>query len=100
MSKTLLSAETRYFPLEKLILALLTASRKLPHYFESHLIIMYTEILLKALLKKADFSERISIWSVELSHYEIDYQPRIVVKGQVLADFVAEFFQSALPRHL
>lgn len=91
MSKTLLSAETRYFPLEKLVLALVTASKKLPHYFVSHPIIVYTEIPLKALLQKADFSGRISIWSVELSQYEIDYQLQTAVKGQVLADFVAEF---------
>lgn len=50
VSKTLLSTETRYLPLEKLVLALLTALRKLPHYFESHSIIVYMEFPLKALL--------------------------------------------------
>ena len=55
---------------------------------------MYTEFPLKALLRKADFSGRISTWSVELSQYNIDYQPRTAIKGQVLADFVAEFTPS------
>lgn len=40
MSKTLLSAETRYLPLEKLVLAMLMALRKLSHYFENHSIIV------------------------------------------------------------
>ena len=33
ISKTLIDAETRYLPLEKLVLALEHATRKLPHYF-------------------------------------------------------------------
>lgn len=79
------------------MLALLTASRKLPHYFEAHPIKVHTEFLLKALLRKADFSGRISTWSIELSQYKIDYQPRTAIKGQVLENFVAEFSPSALP---
>lgn len=62
VSKTLLSVEMRYLPLEKLVLAQLTASRILPHYFESYPIIVYTEFPLKALLRKANFSGRISTW--------------------------------------
>ena len=33
ISKTLVNAETRYLPLEKLVLALFHATRKLHHYF-------------------------------------------------------------------
>ena len=33
ISKTLVDAEMRYLPLEKLVLALVHATRKLPHYF-------------------------------------------------------------------
>ncbi|TNV98812.1 hypothetical protein C5H24_12470, partial [Xylella fastidiosa] len=91
VSETLLDAHTRYLPLEKLVKALIMASRKLPHYFLEHPITVYTEFPIKALLRKADFSGRISTWSVELSQYDIDFQPRTAIKGQVLADFVAEF---------
>lgn len=28
---------------------------------------------------------------MELSQYEIDYQPQTAIKGQVLGDFIAEF---------
>ena len=34
ISKTLVDAKTRYLPLEKLVLALVHATRKLPHYFK------------------------------------------------------------------
>ena len=97
VSKTLVSAETRYLPLEKLVLALIVAARKLPHYFQSNPIVVYTEFPVKSLLRKADFSGRIATWAVELSQYEIEYQPRTAIKGQVLADFVAEFTPGALP---
>ena len=33
ISKTLVDAKTRYLPLEKLVLALVHATRKLPQYF-------------------------------------------------------------------
>ena len=33
ISKKLVDVETRYLPLEKLVLALVHAMRKLPHYF-------------------------------------------------------------------
>ncbi|KAH7841594.1 hypothetical protein Vadar_031881 [Vaccinium darrowii] len=60
VSKTLLDAETWYLPLEKLVYARITASRKLPHYLLQHPITVFTEYLLRALLRKADFSGRIS----------------------------------------
>ena len=50
VSKTLASAETRYLPLEKLMLALIMASKKLNHYFQAHKIVVLTEHPLKSLL--------------------------------------------------
>ena len=43
ISKTLVDAETRYFPLEKLVLALVHATRKWPHYFQTHSVYVLTE---------------------------------------------------------
>ena len=43
ISKTLVDAETRYLPLEKLVLALVHATRKLPHYFQAHMVFVLTE---------------------------------------------------------
>ena len=36
VNKTLVDLETRYLPLEKMALALLHATRKLPYYFQAH----------------------------------------------------------------
>ncbi|XP_058223147.1 uncharacterized protein LOC131332856 [Rhododendron vialii] len=80
----------RYLPLEKLVLTLVSASRKLAPYFQSHRIIVLTEYPLESLLWKADLSNRISQWAVELANYEIHFQPRTSIKAQALADFIAE----------
>ena len=38
LSKTLVDVETQYLPLEKMVLALVHATRKLPHYFQAHIV--------------------------------------------------------------
>ncbi|XP_058192075.1 uncharacterized protein LOC131309461 [Rhododendron vialii] len=89
-SKTLFSAQTRNLPLEKLALALVSAVRKLLHYFQSHPITVLTEHPFKAFFRKADLSNRVSKWAVKLANFDISFEPRTAIKGQVLADFIAE----------
>ena len=50
-----------------------------------------TEYPLQSLLKRFDFMGRIAKWGTRLGSFDIRYRPRNAVKGQVLADFVAEF---------
>jgi ribonuclease HI len=90
-SKTMSGAETRYLPLEKSALALFITAKKLPHYFQAHTMIVLTSLPLKALFRSSDFSGRISKWGAYLGAYDVRYRPRTSIKGQVLADFVAEF---------
>lgn len=40
--------------------------------------------------------ERLVQWAVELGEHDIQYKPRIVIKGQAAADFVAEFTSNRL----
>ena len=42
MSKSLHEAEVHYLPLEKAILAMVHATRKLPHYFQAHTVVVLT----------------------------------------------------------
>ena len=42
VSKSLHEAEVRYLPLEKAILAVVHATRKLPHYFQAHTVVVLT----------------------------------------------------------
>ncbi|XP_024025995.1 uncharacterized protein LOC112092918 [Morus notabilis] len=90
-SKRLLDAETRYPQMEKLALALVVTERKLRHYFQAHSVQVLTNHPLRQVLQKPDASGRLLKWSIELSQFDIDYKPRTAIKGQALADFVAEF---------
>ena len=47
VSKSLKKAEVRYLPLEKAILAVVHATRKLPHYFQAHTVVVLTQLHLK-----------------------------------------------------
>ncbi|CAK9168984.1 unnamed protein product [Ilex paraguariensis] len=89
----LLDAKTRYLPLEKLALSLVTTARKLRHYFQAHPIIVLTDQTLKGIFRKADLSGRIFKWAVELGEHDIHFKPRTAIKGQVLTDFIAEFIR-------
>ena len=91
VNKTLVDAETRYLPLEKLVLTLVHVTRKLPHYFQAHTIYILSEYPLQLLLKISDFTGRIAKWGTRLDSFDIRYKPRNLVKGQVLADFIIEF---------
>nr|XP_023924870.1 uncharacterized protein LOC112036287 [Quercus suber] len=72
-------------------MALIHATRKLPHYFQAHTVYVLTEYPLQSLLRRSDFTGWIAKWGTRLGSFDIRYRPRHSVKGQVLADFVAEF---------
>ena len=91
VNKSLHEAEVRYLPLEKAILAVVHATRKLPHYFQAHTVVVLTQLPLKSVLRTADYIGRIAIWSTILGAFDIKYMPRTSIKGQVLADLVAKF---------
>ena len=50
VSKSLHKSEVRYLPLEKAILAIVLGTRKLPHYFQAHTVVILTQLLIKAIL--------------------------------------------------
>ena len=86
----LLDTEMRYSMMEKLVLALINAKKKLKQYFESHPITVYTGYPIRQILAKPDLSERLTKWAIELGTYDISYLPRITNKGQVLADLFSK----------
>ena len=77
--------------MEKLVFALVTASRKLRHYFQAHVINVMTDHPLKKAMNKLEAVGRLIQWAIELSEFNIRYWPRNAIKAQVLADFIAEF---------
>ena len=53
--------------------------------------VVLTRLPLKSVLRSADYTGRIAKWGTILGAFDIKYMPRTSIKGQVLADLVAEF---------
>ena len=100
MSKSLHEAEVRYLPLENVILAVVYAMCKLPHYFQSYTIVVLTQLLLQSLLQSANYIRRIAKWGTILGAFNIKYMPRTSIKAQVLANLVAKFAKSLLEKEV
>lgn len=90
-SRALRGAEERYPKMELLALALVIAARRLRPYFQAHSIVVLTDQPLKGVLHKPETSRRLVKWFVELSQFDIHYRPRLAIKGQAAADFIAKF---------
>ena len=53
--------------------------------------VVLTQLPLKTILRSVDYTRRIAKWGTILGAFDIKYMPRTSVKGQVLANLVAEF---------
>ncbi|XP_022157920.1 uncharacterized protein LOC111024530 [Momordica charantia] len=89
-SKAMTEAETRYPQMEKLALALATSAWRLRPYFQAHTVIVLTNLPLKNIFSKPETSGRLLKWALELSEYDIQFEPRTALKGQAVADFISE----------
>lgn len=88
MSHTLKEAETRYSNIEKLEYALFIARKKLRQYFKGPLITFMTNQPFHRVLHKPDMSGRLASWTIKLSQFHIEFQPRTSMRSQALADFI------------
>ena len=110
MSSMLHDAQERYPKIQKILLGVVLAARKLRHYFEAHPITVRSSYPLRCVLSNAHAPSRVAEWSVELSHYDINFDNNKTIKGKALAEFLAEWpewtptpmeepeHRSALPR--
>ena len=81
-SRALKGAEGRYPLMEKLAFALITASRKLRHYFQAHVIVVMTDHPLKKSMNNLEAAGRLVQWAIELSEFGVRYKPRNAIKVQ------------------
>ena len=83
-SRALRGAEGRYPLMEKLAFALITTSRKLRHYFRAHVIIVMTDHPLRKAMNKMEAAGQLIQWAIELSEFDIRYQPRNTIKARAM----------------
>ncbi|GJY90375.1 reverse transcriptase domain-containing protein [Tanacetum coccineum] len=90
VSRTLQGAEINYLPIEKLVLALVYAARRLRRYFQGHTIKVITDKPISQILNNREATGRLAKWGIKLEVYGIKYALKSAIKGQVLADFLAD----------
>jgi len=79
--------------MEKLAFALIILACKLRPYFEAHTIVVQMEKPLQKTMNNLDAAGWMVLWATELSEFNVQYRPRMEIKAQDLADFVAEFIE-------
>jgi len=55
-----------------------------------------TDLPLRKVLQKPDVVGRMVHWTVELSEFDVQYEPKGHIKGKVYADFVVELSSKAI----
>ena len=79
---------------EKLALSLIHTARRLRPYFQNHNIIVKIDYPIQKILQKPDLAGRMSSLAIELSEFNIRYEPHGPIKAQCLLDFVNDLQQT------
>ncbi|XP_075515394.1 uncharacterized protein LOC142550036 [Primulina tabacum] len=91
LSRFLTPVEVKYSVIEKLCLTLYYACTKLRHYLiQSRVFVVAITDLIKYMLNRPILSGRIGKWSLALAEFTLTYYPQKSVKGQAIADFLAD----------
>jgi ribonuclease HI len=95
VSEVLSPSKKNYTELEKVLYAVLMASRKLWHSFQAYHIIILSSQPLKDIMRNREATGRIGKWAAELNEFTIDYVHRSSIQSQALADFIADWTPGA-----
>ena len=76
------------------------SARRLRHYFHNFTVVVMMDLPIQKVLQKPDVAGRMVRWAVELSEFDIQYEPRGSIKGQVYVDFVAELSPGGAPQEV
>ncbi|GAA0166928.1 hypothetical protein LIER_40276 [Lithospermum erythrorhizon] len=76
--------------MEKLVYALIMASRNIKPYFEAHQVEVVTDQPIQKILDNPSGFGRIVKWAIELREFNLRYKPMTTINAQALADFMVE----------
>ena len=55
------------------------------------MVIVLTDKPLRRAMSNPEVAGRLALWAIELSEFDIQYRLRTTIKGQIVADYIAEF---------
>jgi hypothetical protein len=90
VSEVLSPSKTNNTVLEKVLYAVLMASRKLPHYFQSYHIIVPSSQPLKDIIRNREATGRVGKCVVELNKFTIDFVHMSSIQYEAIADFIVD----------
>ncbi|XP_049368010.1 uncharacterized protein LOC125832867 [Solanum verrucosum] len=91
LSRMMTPNELKYSPIEKLCLAFVFSIQKMKHYFQAHVVRLISKSNpIKFVMSKLVLNDRLERWYLQFQQFEIVYVPQKAVKGQALADFLAD----------
>jgi len=70
----------------------------LKHYFQSFTIVVLTEYPLRTIVENLEANGRIAKSITEIRPLGVTFEPRTLIKGQILADFIVEFTPGSPPQ--
>ncbi|PKI58438.1 hypothetical protein CRG98_021196 [Punica granatum] len=92
LSKKFTEGESNYSEIEKMCCALVWVMQRLRQYTLYHTIRLLSKAdPLRYLLDSPSSMRNIAKWRCQLTEYDIEYVPRTSIKGQAIADHLAEF---------
>lgn len=82
--------ETRYIETKKVALAVMLTAWRLRPYFLSFKVVVHTNYPLRQVAGRADLSRTMEKWVMELSEYDMEFEPQCAIKAQTLDNFIRE----------
>jgi hypothetical protein len=79
--EVLSASKKNYAELEKVLYAVLMASRKLRHYFQAYHIIVPSSQPLKDIMRNREATGRVGKWAAELNEFTIDFIHRSSIQS-------------------
>jgi hypothetical protein len=89
--EVLSTSKKNYTELEKVLYAILIASKKLRHYFQAYHIIVPSSQPLKDIIRNREATGRVGKWAAELKEFTIDFVHKSSIQSQALADFIVDW---------
>jgi hypothetical protein len=94
LSEVLTLSKQNYPHYQKMAYGVYMVAKKLKHYFEEHPITVVCTTPLSEIIGYKDATGRVAKWVIELVAHTIQYNPRTMIKSQVLANFFVDWAEN------